>query len=959
MNKKAFHEVVAEKLIAQLKLGTAPWQRPWQPGEPGAFSPMNPTTGKRYRGINAIQLMSEGRSDQRWLTYKQAAAVGGQVNKGEKGTPIQYWKFTEEQVITDGNGKPRLNDQGEKLTLSVKLERPRVFFATVFNAEQIEGLPPLQPRKEQEWSAIERAEHILQASGAVIKHSEHDKAFYRPATDSIHLPDKNQFESADKYYATALHELGHWSGNSERLARDLAHPFGSEGYSKEELLAEIASMLLGDELGIGHDPGQHAAYVASWVSVLQNDPLEIFRAAADAEKIQDYVLGLEQTYLQNQWIAQGQDQSVVVSTHKETNMQVPSHTALVDAVLGSTTLQALDQSGYAAHELTNDEFLKVAVANPLINHGRKWEVFVGGQSFGFSDGDTAGDALSDTHKRIVNNALYSLSTENTGAVDVKTMPPLRVLVEYPDLVEKFAGSVDFAKDINPALKTFIHVPFKDKDEAKELGAKWDRQAQFWYVPAGVAIVPFNKWTQASMPLTDNAPDTATVQTQDNSLVPILEREYLAVPYGERAAAKAAGAAWDKAVKSWYVGPDGKRDRLGRWKPDNVPHQQGPAMRPEEEFTEALRSLGCVVSGEHPIMDGAKHRITVDGDKNHEHSGFYVGHLDGHPAGYIKNNRTGVDMKWKSKGYALDPEEKAYLQAEAANKLRDREVVLQAKQKAVALEIVALIVVSEIAPADHSYRVSKQARPGDLRVVPPATTVLPGYSSILIGKDWKESTALREAHPDKLVFTEGDLLVPAYDAYGTIWTAQTIQGSGRKMFAKNSVKQANFHVVGAAGNGLDALGDAPAIVISEGYASADSLSNVLGYPTVSAFDSGNLELVAKALHGKYPDKPIVIAGDDDKHLEATQGYNPGRTKASEAAKAVGGKALFPIFATGEQSSDLKKFSDFNDLATRSVLGAEGIKRQVCTVVDAVIEKHLANSRQQEPVMQEVRVAGRGR
>ena len=219
--------------------------------------------------------------------------------------------------------------------------------------------------------------------------------------------------------------------------------------------------------------------------------------------------------------------------------------------------------------------------------------------------------------------------------------------------------------------------------------------------------------------------------------------------------------------------------------------------------------------------------------------------------------------------------------------------------------------------------------------------------------------LREAHPDKLVFTEGDLLVPAYDANGTIWTAQTIQGSGRKMFAKDSVKQANFHVVGAGGHGLDALADAPAIVISEGYASADSLSNVLGYPTVSAFDSGNLELVAKALHEKYPDKPIVIAGDDDKHLEATQGYNPGRTKASEAAKAVGGKVLFPIFAPGEQSSDPKQFSDFNDLATKSILGAEGIKRQVCSVVDAVIEKHLANSRQQEPVMQKVRVAGRGR
>ena len=167
--------------------------------------------------------------------------------------------------------------------------------------------------------------------------------------------------------------------------------------------------------------------------------------------------------------------------------------------------------------------------------------------------------MYEVHKREVNNALYSRSSVNIGAVDVKTMPPLRVLDGYPDLVEKFAGIVDFAKDTNPALKTFIQVPFKDKDDAKELGAKWDRQAQSWYVPAGVSIVPFNKWIQASIPPTDNAPDTATVQTQDNSPVPILEREYLAVPYGERAAAKAAGAVWDKAAKSWYVGPDGDKE----------------------------------------------------------------------------------------------------------------------------------------------------------------------------------------------------------------------------------------------------------------------------------------------------------------------------------------------------------------------------------------------------------------
>ncbi len=95
--RKPFHEAIAEKLIEQLKAGAAPWQKPWQPGEPGAMLPLNPTTGKRYKGINALQLMSEGHSDQRWMTYKQAVAADAQVRKGEKGTPIQYWKFSEEQ----------------------------------------------------------------------------------------------------------------------------------------------------------------------------------------------------------------------------------------------------------------------------------------------------------------------------------------------------------------------------------------------------------------------------------------------------------------------------------------------------------------------------------------------------------------------------------------------------------------------------------------------------------------------------------------------------------------------------------------------------------------------------------------------------------------------------------------------------------------------------------------------
>ena len=232
-------------------------------------------------------------ADNRWLTYKQAQSIDAQVRKGEKGTTIQYWKFSEEKIKKDDAGNPVLDDQGQPLKIQVHLERPKVFYATVFHAAQIDNMPELIQQK-QDWALIERAEKMLVNSGAKIIHSEADRAFYRLSTDSIHLPPKAQFKSSAQYYATALHELGHWSGHATRLNRDLGHPFGSEAYAKEELRAEIASMLLGAELGIGHDPSQHTAYIQSWIRVLENDPLEIFMASADAEKIVNHLSSLEQ-----------------------------------------------------------------------------------------------------------------------------------------------------------------------------------------------------------------------------------------------------------------------------------------------------------------------------------------------------------------------------------------------------------------------------------------------------------------------------------------------------------------------------------------------------------------------------------------------------------------------------------------------------------------------------------------
>ena len=290
--RRLVHEEFAEKIIGHLKEGTAPWQRPWHPGKT-AMAPHNPASGTVYRGMNRVHLALSGYDDPRWMTLRQANDNGLSILPGSKATPVVYFQFTKEQDRIGEDGKPVLGEDGKPQKKTVELDKPLVRFAHVFNAEQIDGMPPLQlTDKAFEWEPIEKAENILSASGANINHDQSNRAFYRYATDSIHLPPRENFEEPGLYYGTALHELGHWTRHSTRLDRENG-PFGSEMYAREELRAEIASWMLGQDIGLPHDPGQHAAYVASWIKALEDDPYEIVRACRDAEQIKEYVLGLE------------------------------------------------------------------------------------------------------------------------------------------------------------------------------------------------------------------------------------------------------------------------------------------------------------------------------------------------------------------------------------------------------------------------------------------------------------------------------------------------------------------------------------------------------------------------------------------------------------------------------------------------------------------------------------------
>ena len=294
-----YYREVAGALVEQIEKGTAPWTQAWQPGEKAL--PANVQTGKAYRGGNSVWLLSvaerRGYADERWGTYKQVKGLDGQVRKGEKGTRILYWHFEDRRVIRDRvDGTPVLDERGKPVYESRALQSPRVYTYTVFNAEQCDGLPKREGRAAAAaWDGHREADRVLECSGARIEHSGEDRAFYDIRGDRIVLPYRERFPEAAGYYQAALHELGHWTGHASRLNRAtllegiVEGPY-SKQYAREELRAEISSMMTGDRLNLGHDPARSTAYVNHWVKALRDDSREIYRAARDAQGISDYLL---------------------------------------------------------------------------------------------------------------------------------------------------------------------------------------------------------------------------------------------------------------------------------------------------------------------------------------------------------------------------------------------------------------------------------------------------------------------------------------------------------------------------------------------------------------------------------------------------------------------------------------------------------------------------------------------
>ena len=306
--QKDYYQRFADEIIRRIRDGTAPWQKPWQPGERAL--PHNMASGRAYTGGNSVYLAvaadRRGYADNRWATFRQIKALGGHVRKGERGEQVVYFARNTRALLRDRDGKPKLDAEGKKLYGTVRLDRPVWRTYTVFNAEQTAGLKldrPSAPRPG--WLPHRVADAVIDVAAVPTRHVKGDRAYYHLKRDRIVLPERGQFPSANHYYQTALHELGHATGHKSRLGDgapgdDRGHRktlrdgidkgFGSPEYAREELRAEISAMMTGDRLGAGHDPARGAAYVEGWIQALEDDPREIHRAAADAQRISNYLI---------------------------------------------------------------------------------------------------------------------------------------------------------------------------------------------------------------------------------------------------------------------------------------------------------------------------------------------------------------------------------------------------------------------------------------------------------------------------------------------------------------------------------------------------------------------------------------------------------------------------------------------------------------------------------------------
>ena len=272
------YQMVTDRIIKQLEQGIIPWNKPWTGVAGGAF---NRVSKRPYSIVNQLLLRHDGE----YASYKQWQDMGGQVRKGEKSEFVVFWKINQYRDT---------NEDGEEVVRTVPVLR----YYNVFHISQVDGVEPLEKPELLETQPIEKAQAVLMdyisREGITLEQEASDKAYYSPMRDLIHLPLIEQFPDSEEFYSVAFHEATHSTMKESRCNRPQSMAaFGSQSYSKEELVAEIGSATLLNIIGIETTGTfkNNAAYIQNWLQVLRNDSRFVVSASAKAEKAVRYILG--------------------------------------------------------------------------------------------------------------------------------------------------------------------------------------------------------------------------------------------------------------------------------------------------------------------------------------------------------------------------------------------------------------------------------------------------------------------------------------------------------------------------------------------------------------------------------------------------------------------------------------------------------------------------------------------
>lgn len=879
MDKVNKYQELANKFAALIEKNEAPWQKTWS-GK--GFLPYNIKSQKEYNGMNLLNLMmaaeAKGYEDNRWLTFLQAGELGAKVRPGEKGMHIMF-------LQTKENVKEIDEITGEEKVVTVKLEKPRAMWSVVFNAEQCEGLPAYK-EKLITFDPIEKAQEILDNSGAKIIHKKQNEAFYNIVTDTITLPLKEQFQSPEAYYRCALHELGHWTAHEKRNNRDLSGSFGSESYAREELVAEITSFLVGTQCGLGHEPNDNnVAYLKSWSKAIRDDPSYLFKAVKDADKAAQLILGkeleLEQINNNEKNMEKETPEININKNNSVTYINVPREEKNQAKELGAKwdrnnmcwfVPADKDLSLFDKWEKVDEKDL-IARKEQLHQNKKENDTEKGffkdlAVNFAWSEYDfgVKEDTIlkgEEAYKFL--DKLVKLDTEQNKIQERK--------LNGEKLDAAYYYKTKFAINYKSHNSETVHVDIGDLEFGGK--AKVSEAIEYRATIGSAVLIP-----KEEMQNFKKEEERYLEYLQEKQVNMKNEKYILAVPYEEKDQAKALGAEWDKDGKFWYC-QESEKDKFFQWDIKNVENKvkYDIPLNIEEEFLNSIKSAGVLENT--VIADGQKHRIAVDGDKGKEQSGFYVLHADGVANGYFMNNRTGEEIKWSSKEHSynsMTPEEKAEMkalyQARKAEREQEDKILTEKAEKALYAKFMNKEAINE-----HTYLSNKMIEP---------------TQNIYAGND-------------------NTITVPLYNIDGRLKSAQYISEDGEKRFAKNTNKVGAFHIID--GNAAD-LKSATSIIVAEGYATAASINEAIkepGLKVIAAMSANNLEHTVKAITEKYPAINIVIAADNDLNNKIGNiGLN--------AANAVADKYK-NVTVTVPKINGKAVAGDFNDIISKNGLSKE--------------------------------------